>query len=292
MSDRVGLIERAAALLRNGEAPGAPPAPRSGFTTPRPLTRTMALDRGQLARSGISLPDTASNRIVEEFRIIKRNIMVGWQSSENLREVGISSRIIMITSARPREGKTFSSVNLALAFASEHNLAVVLIDADTMRKGIARSLGTPSEPGLTEVLAGQIELADALIQTDIPNLIVLPCGASDSRTPELLASRATSILFSQLAERYPDHVILLDSPPCLASSDPASLASMVGQIIFVIEAGHTQQEEIESSLSLISSCTRISLLLNKSEARTSEHFGAYSYYYKPEDKKNGDRAET
>src|SRR4029077_18937080 len=122
-------------------------------------------------------------RVVEEFRIIKRNIMSHWLTPEYTATVNGSPRVVMVTSSKPREGKTFASINLALAFAAEENLTTVLIDADPVRGDAARCLKLPQQPGLTEVLSGEVPLIDALIQTDLPNLAVLPSGAHGPHVP-------------------------------------------------------------------------------------------------------------
>jgi protein-tyrosine kinase len=285
MDDRAGLIERAAALLHNSNrqaaAPLTPEAPVAASAPAVALSRSVVLDRNHLAEAGIIMPWTTTARVVEEFRIIKRNIMFPWQSAEYLGAADRPPKIVMVTSSRPREGKTFCSVNLALAFAAEENLVTVLIDADAVRADTARLLKIPLEPGLTDILAGKRSLHDVLIQTDIPNLVVLPPGAYGPHVPELLAGRGPSLLVAEISRRYPDHVIVMDTPPCLASTDPAALASIAGQVVFVVEAGHTQQAEIESSLSLLSGCRQIRVLLNKAPVGSSEHFGSYSYYYQP-----------
>jgi receptor protein-tyrosine kinase len=286
MDDRAGLIERAAALLRNSNSQDATTrtreAPLVAAAPVPPLSRSVVLDRNHLAETGIIMPWTATSRVVEEFRIVKRNIMFPWQSAEYRGTADRPPKIVMVTSSRPREGKTFCSVNLALAFAAEENLVTVLIDADSVRADTARLLKIPLEPGLTDILAGERSLHDVLIQTDIPNLVVLPPGAYGPHVPELLAGRGPSLLVAEIGRRYPNHVIVMDTPPCLASTDPAALAPIAGQIVFVIEAGHTQQAEIESSLSLLSGCRQISFLLNKAPVGSSEHFGSYSYYYHPD----------
>jgi protein-tyrosine kinase len=288
MDSRPGLIERAAARLRDADAiMTAPPERRTpefpGTVVEQPpLRRQAVLDHAHLAQRGISMPWATTARIVEEYRIIKRNIIFRWQTPEYLETARQEPRVIMVTSSKPREGKTFSAINLALAFAAEENLVTVLIDADPVRGDAANSLKVPAEPGLTGVLAGEVRLHEALIQTDLPNLVVLPPGAPGPHVPELLSGRAPGLLFAKIAARYPDHVIILDTAPCLASTDPAGLASVVNQIVFVVEAGHTQRAEIESSLNLLSSCRHISFVLNKAAAGSSDHFGAYTYYYQPE----------
>ena len=285
MDDRAGLIERAAALLHPSTSTSQGPGPLIpdalvAAAVP-PLSRSVVLDRVHLAETGIIMPWTTTVRVVEEFRIVKRNLMFPWQSAEYLGTADPPSKVVMVTSSRPREGKTFCSINLALAFAADKDFVTVLIDADAVRGDTARVLQVPPGPGLADVLAGERPLHEALIQTDIPNLVILPPGAYGPHIPELLAGRAPSLLVAEIGRRYPDHVIVMDTPPCLASTDPSALAPISGQVVFVIEAGHTQQSEIESSLRLLSGCQQISFLLNKAPTGSSEDFGAYSYYYQP-----------
>jgi protein-tyrosine kinase len=278
MAESIGLIERAAARLRQQEQsePIPPPAPSAA----PPLSPTgphLTLDRGRLASFGISIPSSGRSRTVEEFRLVKRNLMTAWSSSDLMMDR--ASRLIMITSARPGEGKTFTAINLALAFASERDVKALLVDVDTQHPGLPRILGAPRHNGIVEVLAGKSELSEALIQTSLPNLMILPAGQGGPHVPELLSSREMGALLAELTQRLADRFIIIDTPPCMASSDAATLAPLVGQIVFVVEAHSTQQAEVEAALSILSACPRISLLLNKSDTLASEHFGSYGYYY-------------
>jgi protein-tyrosine kinase len=279
MAESIGLIERAAALLRQQDAsePGQPlnAAVASTLTSNGPQ---LVLDRGRLASFGISIPSSARSRTVEEFRLVKRNLMTAWPQSDLMSDPR-SSRLIMVTSARPGEGKTFSSLNLAFAFASERDVKALLVDVDTQHPGLPKILGVPRDRGIVDVLAGNLELSEVLIQTNLPNLMVLPAGRGGPHVPELLSSREMGALLAELTHRLPDRFIIIDTPPCMASSDAAALAPLVGQIVFVVEAHNTQQAEVEAGLSMLSACPRISLLLNKSDTLASEHFGSYGYYY-------------
>src|SRR5215469_4296346 len=128
MANPIGLIERAAALLRQQEANEPTPEPKlSGELAISATGPELVLDRGTLASFGISIPSSARSRTVEEFRLIKRNLISAWAQSDMLGD-GRSNRSIMVTSARPGEGKTFSALNLALAFAAERDAKVVLVD--------------------------------------------------------------------------------------------------------------------------------------------------------------------
>jgi capsular exopolysaccharide synthesis family protein len=185
----------------------------------------------------------------------------------------------MVTSARPGEGKTFISLNLALAFASERDVKALLVDIDTQHSTMQTILGISGEQGIVDVLAGTCELSDVLVRTNIANLMILPSGRGGPHVPELFSSNQMAALMAEMTRRFADRYVIIDTPPCMASSDAAALAPLVGQIVFIVEAHHTQQMEIEASLGMLSACPRISLLLNKSDTLAGEHFGSYEYYY-------------
>ena len=191
-----------------------------------PLRQSVVLDRNHLARTGIMMPWTDTARVVEEFRIVKRNIMLPWQSPDYPRAANRPPRVIMVTSSRPREGKTFCSINLALAFAAEENLTTILLDADALHGGIAKLLQLPAQPGFTDLLTRERRLEEVLIQTDLPNLVVLPPGPPGPHVPELLHGKGPGLVFKEIARRYPEHVIVMDTTPCLASTDPAGFAPL------------------------------------------------------------------
>jgi protein-tyrosine kinase len=279
MADSIGLIERAAALLRQLDANGSdlspPPAEEASAGSGGP---ELILDRGRLASYGITMPSSSRSRTVEEFRLVKRNLMAQFSQGESSTDQR-SSRLIMVTSARPGEGKTFISLNLALAFASEKDVKALLVDVDTQHSTLQTILDITSQQGIVDVLAGNCELSEVLIQTNVLNLMVLPSGRGGPHVPELFSSNKMANLMAEMTRRFADRYIIIDTPPCMASSDAAALAPLVGQIVFIVEAHHTQQVEIEASLSMLSACPRISLLLNKSDTMAGEHFGSYEYYY-------------
>jgi protein-tyrosine kinase len=298
MAESIGLIERAAALLRQREAatPGAPPspvvapaAPPAAALAPQTAERhadaadaaagsgpVLILDRNRLAAHGITVPSSERSRTVEEFRLVKRNLMAAWSAGAG--DDQQDSRLILVTSARPGEGKTFVSLNLALAFASERDVKALLVDVDTHHSTLRTILGIPGEAGIVDVIGGEVDLANVLVRTSNPNLLVLPAGRGGPHVPELFSSNRMGALMGELTRRFPDRFVILDTPPCMASSDAATLAPLVGQVVFVVEAHRTQQDEIEAGLTMLGACPRISLLLNKGEM-ASAHFGSYGYGY-------------
>ena len=296
------LVARAAARLGRAIPPrstealvSTPPVARSSVAesavglssksqpTPENRGKVITIDRVALARTGALIAGGARTRTSEEFQIIKRQIVSNAQRRPKIEAGERSGRLIMVTSTKPREGKTFAAVNLGLSLASEQDLRVLLVDLDVHHKSLSGLFGVSAEPGWVDMLAdGTMGFADVLLRTNIPNLELLAAGRTSQNVPELLSSKRAAGLLAELAQRYANRFIILDAPPCLASSEPSILAGLVGQIIFVVEAHKTEREEIESALRLLSDCANISLLLNKADARNQEEFGSYSAYRTPE----------
>ncbi|HYL48554.1 MAG TPA: AAA family ATPase [Stellaceae bacterium] len=256
---------------REVEGPSLAPPPAS-------YSRQVSIDRGSLARCGITVPSAQRSRVAEEFRIVKRQLVAKYMDEPD-DAVANRNRVIMVTSTRPREGKTFTAINIALSIATEQDLKVLLIDLDTKHHAMQEMMGIPASYGLTDLLANpEIDFSEVVLRTNLPNLTVMSAGSPNVRSPELLSSRRTRAIFNEMAQRYNDRFIVFDAPAVLASSDPAILASLVGQIVVVVEADHTQQEELESAIGLLSACPNISLLLNKVRTSAADQFGAYSDY--------------
>lgn len=268
---------REAAAARGGEAQAA------GAAKPRGARARsfVQIDLVKLQMAGMVTPNADRKRIVEEFRIVKRPILnAAFARGENKIRNG---NLIMVTSARPGDGKTFSSVNLAMSMASERDINVLLVDADVVNyhrdKSVMSMLGVSERRGLLDVLNDpKTDLQDVLLRTNVPNLSLLPAGSVAINPTELLASNRMGQVVEQLAQRYPDRVIIFDTPPVLATSEPSVLAMHVGQVVFVVEAEKTSRKAVEASLSLIRSCQHISLVLNKADYEAgTEKFGAYYY---------------
>lgn len=236
------------------------------------------IDLNRLRLAGMVVPNSDSSRIAEEFRIIKRPLLLkAFAKGADRLENG---HVIMVTSARPDEGKSFVALNLAMSLASEPNLNVLLVDADFHNPTVPLGLDFKSERGLIDALLDDtIDLGDVLLRTNLSNLTILPAGRRHPSATELLASKRMVQLVDEIARRYADRVIVFDSPPVLASSEPSVLALHVGQIAFVIEAEATGRRAVEEALSMVSGCKNISLILNKRRGwMGSEHFGAYYGY--------------
>ncbi len=236
------------------------------------------LDFNQLAQAGFITPNEPQSHIAEEFRTVKRPLLLN-AFSTNKKNIE-RGNVLLVTSSKPGEGKTFVSLNLALSIASERDLHVLIIDTDVYRRRLESELGLDDKKGLVDLLIeDDLHLPDLLIRTDIPNLSILPVGVRNPQAPELLSSQKMATLMMDIAARYPDRVIIIDSPPILASSEASVLAMLVGQIVFVVEAHKTDAGEIEQALKLINTCENINFVINKTGADSiSSPYGTYSYY--------------
>jgi len=183
-----------------------------------------------------------------------------------------------VTSSVAGEGKTFTSLNLAISIAMELDRTVLLVDADLANPGLSRLLGAQDLPGLTErLLDDKVSLKDLLLRTDVPKLTLLPAGRRHRRATELLASNTMKGLLDEVATRYPDRVVLFDSPPLLATSEASVLAEQAGQVCLVVESTTTPQFLVKEALGLLRHQDRVSLVLNKT--RDELLSGRRGYYY-------------
>jgi protein-tyrosine kinase len=236
------------------------------------------VDMTSLFRAGMIDWNRVRSRVSEEFRLVQRQIVRTAFTAAGA-EPGFSN-LLMITSSIPGEGKSFTSLNLAACIARQRDHYVLLIDIDSKRDSFCMALGLGDAPGLLDLAANpDIDPSQVIAKTAIEHLSVLPIGIERDLGPELFASKQMTKLIQALGRRYADRLIVLDAPPTLSTSDPAALAPIVGQIMFVVEAERTQREEVESSLDLLQACPTITLLLNKVQVQTRYTFGAYSTYY-------------
>ena len=236
------------------------------------------LDVVRLRAAGLITPEAERSQIAEEFRMIKRPLLKN--AFGQGAALVANGNLIMVSSAFPNEGKTFTSINLALSIASELDHTVLLIDADVARPSVSSYFGIDTGPGLVDYLLGdETDLSTLLIKTDIPKLTLLQAGKRHHHSTELLASESMRNLMEELSARYPDRVIIFDSPPLLVTSEASVLASLVGQIIIVVESEKTTQTALKEALSLLDPDKSIGLVLNKSRQPFGSEYGTYYGYY-------------
>jgi len=238
----------------------------------------VALDIENLRDKGYLTPESPHSLLAEEYRIIKRPLLRMAFAGQRLADD--REHVVLITSARPGEGKTFTAINLAMSVASEHDYHVLLIDGDVRERGLSQALGLADRRGLMDVLSTpSTKLSDVIVRTDVPHLSVLPAGRLVKFPTEFLASQRAQDVIGEMARRYTDRFIIIDSPPVLASSEPGVLAGYVGHVIMIALAGETPKQAITESLALIDACPNLSFILNKvTQLAGSGRFGYYGHY--------------
>ena len=225
---------------------------------------------------GMLTPESKQSITGEEFRVIKRPLLAN-AFGKGTAPIKNGKRI-MVTSAFPGEGKSFCAINLAMSIAAERDHKVLLIDADVARPSIPRELGISAEVGLMDwLLDPKLDVADLVLSTNVDKLSILPAGRRHQQATELIASASMSRLLEQISSRFPDRICIFDSPPLLVTTEARTLASYMGQIVMVVEAGRTPRDVITEALSTVESCEVVGLVLNK--AKKIETSGYYGYGY-------------
>lgn len=232
-----------------------------------------------LRDQGLIVPESSVTAVLEEFRIIKRQLLynAGQLAQQGM---GPSAQRVLICSPHPGEGKSFTAVNLALAIAAEKESEVLLVDADFAKPSVLSMLGLPGGPGLMDALSNpDVDAAECVIGTDIPGLWVMPAGSATASDSEYLSSSRTRDVLDRLVQGAPNRFVIFDSPPALAASPAAELAKYVGQAVVVARADRTGAGSLEDAVSLLSACPNIQLLLNSVHFSPSgRRFGSYYGY--------------
>lgn len=284
-SQRLEQLRRAGAAIPES-APSSPLSPMARAATkeatvtevkPASFSRRVDIDMDALAAAGIVSPTAPRSQIADQFRVIKRPLISNAMGKGA--SVVENGNLIMVTSAVAGEGKSFTAINLALSIATELDNTVMLVDADVARPSVLRVLGLPPGPGLLDlVLDESLDMSSVLLKTNIDKLSILPSGTPHERATELLASDAMIRLLKNVANRYPDRIIIFDSPPLLLTTEARVLASHMGQIVMVVRAESTLQSDVQNALSAIHACPVKLLVLNQAKTASNSGYG-YGYGY-------------
>ena len=241
--------------------------------SPSAGTLTIAVDRKRLLGEGFLAPEKYHRQLADEYRRIKRPLIA------NAFGIGVPrlehGNLILVTSAVSGEGKTHTCLNLALSLSAERDRTVLLVDGDVPKPHISRLFGVGDRPGLLDALGDHPPRLDSmLIRTDIPRLSLLPAGKWTDHAPELLASGRMSELCAELSERYPDRIIIFDSPALLEATEAQAISTHVGQVVVVIAENITSRANVSSAIGLLDENKPINAVLNKSR---SGLLGGYYY---------------
>jgi exopolysaccharide/PEP-CTERM locus tyrosine autokinase len=241
------------------------------------MSRRVDLDLEALSAAGIIRPDAPRSQLADEYRVVKRPLIDNAMGKGPARIQ--DGNLIMITSALPGEGKTFTAANLAMSIAMELDNTVMLVDADVARPNLLKVLGLPPARGLLDVLVDEsVKLPQVLLRTNVEKLTLLPSGTPHPRATELLASDAMVRLLEEMASRYADRIIIFDSPPLLVTTEARTLASHMGQVVIVVKAEGTAHADVKQALATLDACPVKLMLLNQAIKSARGGYG-YGYGY-------------
>ena len=286
----MSLVEKALRKLQESgsgppkDLPGLrpPPEPHKAtkdtgvrYVPSLPPARTIVLDMEGLRAAGMLPPTNQERAMAQQYRQIKRPLIAA-ALGHGVPKLP-KGHIIMVASAMPGEGKTFTCLNLALSLAREKDIRVLLVDADLPKPHISRQLGLADEPGLLDALRDpKLEIERIIVGTDVPRLSVLPAGTRSEDATELIASARMDEILTKLSESDSNQLIVLDSPPLLLTAESPALAQIAGQVVVVVHAGRTTQRVLNDALSHIREGPAIALVLNQVSVPTGD---GYHYYY-------------
>lgn len=285
----MSIIENALAKLRRGElqhgtgsegvelrargaeaAPGVQPipVPRTGQPSKR-----ITVDASALRAAGYLPEEGLDRRFADHYRQIKRPLIERAQSATDM-------RLILVTSALPGDGKTFTSINLALSIARERDVSVLLVDADVLKRHISDVFGLREERGLMDALVDESLDAESLVvKTNVRGFEIMPAGRPLEHAAELFASSRMSQIAARLSAASPRRVVLIDSAPILVSSETSVLLRTVGQIVVVVRAGVTPYRAVLNFVGQLDKDKPLGLVLNDAPRDHDAHHYGYEGYY-------------
>ena len=240
--------------------------------------QVLNLDTEDLEQRGYLIDNGTRKSIKDEFRQIKRKLLnnafgTGARTLKN-------PNLIMVSSSKPNEGKTFVSINLALSIALEQDKTVLLVDADVLRPSVNRELGVETKDGLIEYLLGEkYDISDVLYSTNIEKLKLVPAGEPHHLSNELLASDRMASLAAELATRYPDRIVIFDCPPLIGVTETLVLANLMGQALVVVEESKSKLADVQAATAALNEDMAVGLVMNKAIRSHKDMYGYYGYGY-------------
>ncbi|MGQ9922100.1 MAG: polysaccharide biosynthesis tyrosine autokinase [Desulfobacca sp.] len=278
-------LERAKATRQQETTPAGPQTPAKGEVqkplpvvgnlgaTGAPLeicytvTKTVPVDLEFLKERFIIAGDHYP-AVAEEYKLLRTHILHRTKKDH--------LNTIMFTGPRPKEGKSLTTINVAISIAQEVDQTVLIVDADLRNPSIHSYFGLPGKKGLVDFLKGGVPIPELLIHPEgIHKLVVLPAGKPITDAAELIKSPQMVDLVQELKHCYSDRYVLFDLPPILNFADALAFAPLVDGIILVVEAGRTAREEIEQSLNMLKDFNILGFVVNK----VKRQVGKDTYYY-------------
>jgi exopolysaccharide/PEP-CTERM locus tyrosine autokinase len=241
--------------------------------------RRVAVDVTALRAAGCVAEESQGRLFAGQYREIKRQLIAKALSVKDANSPAPHPLLIMVTSALPGDGKTFTSINLALSLARERDVSVMLVDADVQKSDVSRLLGIRSDRGLMDALVDDaIDIESCILRTNLPGLTLLPAGTPIEGATELLSSQRMRDITESLVARNPRRIVLLDSPPLLITTESRALMKVAGQIVLVVRSGKTPRRAVQDALRYFDERQAVGLVLNDAQRGITEGYYGYGYY--------------
>ena len=286
----MSLVEQAIARMRNqaraaaskvasagsaAVAPAPPTAPMNRSLEPARVAKRITVDRLALRASGYLAEDDKDKAFADHFRRIKRPLVDKALSNAAASEL----RTIMITSALPNDGKTFTSINLALSMSLERDVSVLLVDCDVAKRHATEIMGLKGEIGLLDALGDEsLDIESLVVSTNQAGFSILPAGRRVDDSVEFLSSNRMRQLIAELCLHNPRRILLLDSPPLLITHESRALLKVAGQVVLVMRAGHTPRHAAQDAVALIGAQQAGGIVLNHVVGGGGEGYYGYGSY--------------
>jgi exopolysaccharide/PEP-CTERM locus tyrosine autokinase len=282
----MSLVEQAIARMRNQAGfKRAAPDMKPALNRPAPIAEDdlestasmqhMTIDMAALRAAGYLPEESKDRQFADHYRRIKRTLIDNALSGGGNGEM----RVIMITSALPGDGKTFSSINLALSMALERDISVLLVDCDVAKRHVSQILGLKADMGLLDSLIDDsLDIESLVLKTDLRGLSILPAGTRVESAAELLSSNRMRQIVKTLCDRSPRRILLLDSPPLLITNEGRTLVKIAGQVVLVVRAGHTPRPAVQEAVALFDPQQAGGVILNEVAMGSDEGYYGYGNY--------------
>jgi exopolysaccharide/PEP-CTERM locus tyrosine autokinase len=296
----MSLVEQTIARLKKGQlkdAPGASRAPATPidrsphraarvvveerFEDTTSLIKPIEIDNAALRARGYFPEPDQDRQFADQYRRIKRPLIDKALSADSTAR---ESRVIMVTSALPGDGKTFTSINLAFSMALERDVSVLLVDSDVAKRHVSEIFGLEGRAGLLDALVDEsVDPESLIVPTTTRGFSILPAGNRVSGTAELMSSNRMRMIVAALCVRNPRRIVLLDSPPLLVTNEGAALIKIASQVVLVVRAGRTPRQAVQAAVALFDVQQAGGVVLNEVRGSTREEYYGYGSYGSDDD---------
>jgi len=229
-------------------------------------TRIVKLDPEHLARNRI-VSFNKNDHLSLGFDILRTQVINKMQAK--------GWRTMAITSPTQACGKTVISINLAMSIAHHTDTTTILADFDLRRPSIRKYLGLPQGPSLNDVLSGDADLSEALVNPGLDRFVVLPTFKPVPHSSEVLSSKKVGRLVQDIRTRYEERIAIFDLPPMLVSDDAMIMLSQVDCVLVVVGNGMVSNDQLTDTMRYIDPDKLLGTVLNKSQSKQSD--GYYDY---------------